>query len=158
NNNGNVTFTAPLSEYTPNDLTTPGHIPEIAAFFADVDTSGAGSGLTTYGSTASPFDFGPGEGVHNAFVVNYPNVGYYSAHDDKLNSFQIVLIDRSDTGSGNFDIEFNYDQVQWETGDASGGSGGLGGGSTAAAVGYTAGTGATGTFFQLPGSFSAGSL
>ena len=38
-----------------------------------------------------------------------------------------------------FDIEFNYDQIQWETGGASGGTSGLGG--TSARVGYSAGTG-----------------
>jgi hypothetical protein len=75
---------------------------------------------------------------------------------DKLNSFQVILVDRSDTGAGNFDIEFNYDQIQWETGDASGGTGGLGGSS--AAVGYSNGTGTPGTFFELPGSHVNGAL
>ena len=59
-----------------------------------------------------------------AFCVNWVNVGYFSQHVDKLNSFQLLLIDQ---GSGNFDIEFNYDKVNWETGDASGGSNGFGG-------------------------------
>ena len=42
NNNGNVTFTGPQSQYTPFtiDADTP---PIIAPFFADVDTRGAGS-------------------------------------------------------------------------------------------------------------------
>jgi hypothetical protein len=52
--------------------------------------------------------------------------------------WQLVLVDRLDTGTGNFDIEYRYAQIQWETGDFSGGSGGLGGQS--ARVGYTAGT------------------
>src|SRR5207249_9253138 len=71
-------------------------------------------------------------------------------HADTLHSFQIILVDRTDTGAGNFDIEFNYDQIQWETGDASGGSNGLGGSS--ARVGYSNGSGVAGTFFELPGS------
>jgi hypothetical protein len=37
---------------------------------------------------------------------------------DKLATFELLLVDRSDTGAGNFDVEFNYDTVQWETGDA----------------------------------------
>src|SRR5277367_3613489 len=42
NNNGNVTFTGPLSDFTPTGLTTNnGDIPIIAAYWADVDTSGA---------------------------------------------------------------------------------------------------------------------
>ena len=63
---------------------------------------------------------------------------------------------RPETGAGNFDIEFNYQQIQWETGDASGGANGLGG--TSAAVGYSNGTGAPGTNFQLPGSLVNGAL
>src|SRR5262245_41845130 len=81
NNNGNVTFGAPLSEYTPSDLTGPTDLPIIAPFFADVDTEGAGSSVVTYG--ASP------DGT--TFCVNWVNVGYYDAHDDKLNSIQLLL-------------------------------------------------------------------
>ena len=63
---------------------------------------------------------------HPAFGVDYENVGYYGTHTDKLNSFQLILIDRSDTGiAGAFDIEFDYDKVQWEAGDASNGIDGL---------------------------------
>lgn len=79
-----------------------------------------------------------------------PGVGYFSQGTDKLNNFQLVLVDRSDTGAGNFNIMYNYNQVQWETGGASGGSGGLGGSS--ARVGYSNGTGSPGTFCELPGS------
>jgi len=139
NNNGNVTFDSPLFEYTPFDLTSTGHV-IIAAFFGDVDTR-AGN-LVTYG--ADTVD------GHPAFGVEWPAVGYYAVHTDKLNSFELILIDRSDTGAGNFDIEFNYDQVQWETGDASDGVGGLGGAS--ARVGFSNGTGIPGTFFELSGS------
>ncbi|MBX7236221.1 MAG: VWA domain-containing protein [Caldilineales bacterium] len=67
-----------------------------------------------------------------------------------MNSFQLVLISRNDIGQGDFDIEFNYAQILWETGDASGGNGGLGGAS--ARVGYSNGTRQPGTFYELPGS------
>jgi nidogen-like/PEP-CTERM motif-containing protein len=144
NNNGNVTFTNPLMTYTPSAFSTFGS-PIIAPFFADVDTTGSGSGLTTYGN-------GTYNG-HAAFVVDWPHVGYYSSETDKLNTFQLILTDRTDTGAGNFDIEFNYDQVQWETGDVSGGTDGLGG--TSVAVGYS--NGST-TSFQLPGSLVNGAL
>ena len=93
---------------------------------------------------------------HAAFGVTFPYVGYYGAHDDKLNNFQLILTDRSDVGAGDFDIYFNYNQIQWETGDASGGRGGLGG--TSAAVGYSNGTGVDGTYYQLPGSLVNGAL
>jgi len=140
NNNGNVTIGAPLGEFTPFGLTTNTAIPIIASFFADVDTR-VGN-VVTYGT-------GTVDG-HPAFGVNYPLVGYFSGNTDKLNDFQELLIDRSDTGAGNFDIEFNYNQIQWETGDASNGTGGLGGDS--ARVGYSNGTGNPGSFFELPGS------
>jgi hypothetical protein len=143
NNNGNVTFNLPLAQFTPSALNTDnGGIPIIAPFFADVDTTNPASNVVTYGNASV--------GGHNAFGVDYINVGYFLSHADKLNSFQLILVDRSDTGAGNFDIEFNYDQIQWETGDASGGTNGLGGSS--ARVGYSNGTGLPGTFFELPGS------
>ena len=147
NNNGNVTFDASLSTFTPFGLTrTRREI--IAPYFADVDTRAARSRLVTYG-----VDTVNGRA---AFGVNYVDVGYYKTHDDKLNSFQLILIDRSDLGSGNFDIEFNYDRISWETGDASGGESGLGG--VPAAVGWSNGTGEPGTAFELDGSLMPGSF
>jgi len=128
NNNGNVTFNAPLGTFTPFGLITSS-IPIIAPYFADWDTRPAGFGQTTYGQDTL--------GGRAAFGVNWINIGYFDQNTDKLNSAQLILTDRSDTGAGNFDIQFNYDQILWETGDASGGSGGLGG--TSAAVGYTDG-------------------
>ena len=47
-------------------------------------------------------------------------------------------------------IEFNYDQILWETGDASGGTNGLGGNS--ARAGYAYGEGENRVSFELPGS------
>ncbi|RPJ53921.1 MAG: hypothetical protein EHM24_32330, partial [Acidobacteria bacterium] len=88
--------------------------------------------------------------------ANYINVGYFGNHDDKLNRFQLILIDRSDTGSGNFDIEFNYEKILWETGDASGGVNGFGG--VPASVGWSNGTGEPGTSFELTGSLASGSF
>ncbi len=138
NNNGNVTFNAALGTFTPFNLLSTS-TPIIAPFFADVDTRGSGSGIVSFGT-------GTVDG-RTAFGVNWPGVGYFSNQTDKLNTFQLVLIDRSDTGAGNFDIEFNYDQIQWETGDASSGDNGLGGFS--ARVGYSNGVN---TAFELPGS------
>src|SRR3990172_2339541 len=138
NNNGNVTFDAAQSSYTPYDLLSTTRV-IIAPFFADVDTRGAGSGLVTYGATTY--------GGRTAFCVNWVDVGYFGGHTDKLNRFQPLLVDRSDVNPGDFDIIMNYDQTKWETGDASGGSGGLGG--AVARVGYS---NATTTSFELPGS------
>jgi Nidogen-like/Bacterial Ig-like domain (group 3)/Carboxypeptidase regulatory-like domain len=147
NNNGNVTFDAPLPQYTPSGLQATGHS-IIAPFFADADTR-PGTGIVSYG----------GEPARNGrpayFCVDWPSVGYFQQHTDRQNSFQMILIDRSaDTGlAGDFDIVFNYDKVQWETGDASGASGGVGG--TSAVAGYSNGVNAT---MQLPGSLIPGSF
>jgi hypothetical protein len=87
----------------------------VAPFFGDVDTRAAASNVVTFGQTVTL------DG-HKAFCVDWAGVsgvGYYNEHTDKLNSFQLLLIDRSDVGAGDFDIEMNYDKVQWETGDAS---------------------------------------
>jgi hypothetical protein len=143
NNNGNVTFDAPLSTYTPFGLAaTQRQI--IAPFFADVDTRAGGSDRVRYGWGDTTYE------GRQAFCVNWLNVGYYNGHADKLNSFQLLLVRREDTGSGNFDIVFNYGTVNWETGDASGGSGGLGG--APARAGFSNGTGTAGSSYELPGS------
>lgn len=136
NNNGNVTFNAPSGVYNPFNLTGNTGIPIIAAFFTDVDTRGAGSGVVHYG-----------QGSVNgrpAFAVHWDHVGYYNSRYDKLNDFQLVIIDRSDRGPGDFDLEFNYAQVQWDYNNAR--------------AGYSSGTGAAGTFYEFPGSGIAGSF
>jgi len=152
NNNGNITIDNPLSGYSPSPLSALGE-EIIAPFWADVDTR-ANSGLVTYGT-------GTIDG-RNAFGVEWPGVNYYEAtatdpqHVDLFNTFELVLIDRStDPGNspGDFDIEFNYDAINWETGDASGGVNGLGGDS--ARVGYSNGTDQS---FELPGSGTPGAF
>lgn len=142
NTDGNVTFGASLWISSPFALTTTTGTAIIAPLFADVDTRGAGSAVVQYGP-------GTVDG-HAAFGVNWIEVGYFFKRDDKLNSFQLVLIDRSDRRPGDADIEFNYDTIRWESGDWSGGTLGLGGSS--ARAGYSNGTGAPGTFYELPGS------
>ncbi len=149
NNNGNITFGAAFPTFTPTALNSAnGGIPIIAAFFGDVDTTPAAGPVVTYGTGTLC--------GRAAFGVDFLDVGYFANHLDKRNSFQLILVDRSDTGAGNFDIEYNYDKIKWETGDASGGTNGLGGSS--AAVGYTNGTGVAGTFFELAGSHVNGAL
>jgi len=146
NNNGNITFGGPLGTFTPFDLTSTGQ-QIIAPFFADVDTR-----------SGNPTQYGTGTvNGRNAFGVTWSLVDYYTTgNSPQLNSFQLVLIDRADTGAGNFDIEFNYDQIRWETGDASFGVNGLGGSS--ARVGFSNGSGLPNTFFELPGSAIPGSF
>jgi nidogen-like/PEP-CTERM motif-containing protein len=152
NTNGNITLNAPYATYTPTNLTGGGIPPIIAPFFSDVDTRGAGSAVTQFGTGTV--------GANQAFGVTWPGVGYYDQGTDKLNIFQLVLIDRNDTGAGNFDFEFNYNQVQWELGDADSGLGGLGtAGQTCAYAGYSNGVGGAGNVSaNLTGSGTCGAL
>lgn len=144
NNNGNVTFGGPLGQYTPAELASM-DLAIIAPLFADVDTRDPGSAQVTYGDAT--FEGRP------ALCVNWDGVGYFDLHVDKLNEFQLLLVDRSDVAPGDFDIIFNYGQIQWETGDESGGVDGLGG--ISARAGYADGAG---TAFELPGSGENGAL
>jgi VCBS repeat-containing protein len=130
-------------DYTPFHMSASSFV-IMAAAFADVDLNGGGS--VSYGQTTV--------GGRAAYAVTYNNVGYYNSHGNLRNTFQVVLIDRTDTGAGNFDLEYNYGQIQWETGDASDGSGGLGG--TSMVVGYSAGDGVH--YAEFPGSLVNGAL
>lgn len=143
NNNGNVTFNAAQSVFTPPAITDPTGNPLIAPFFADVDTR-VGP-LVTFGTGVL--------GGQAAFGVNWLGVGFYSEQTSLTNSFQLLLVDRSDISAGDADIYFNYGSMQWETGDASGGVGGLGG--TCAHVGFNNGAGVS---FEVPGSGTCGAL
>lgn len=142
NNNGNITFRSGLGGYTPVPFPVTNQ-PMIAPFWGDVDTRCSSCGLTYVGSAAP-----------NQFSVTWHDVGYYSSHSDLTNDFQLTIFDREDTGEGNFDIEFRYNRLEWTTGDASGGGGGVGG--TPAQAGYDAGDGEN--FFTLPGSRTAAVL
>ncbi|MHC4498188.1 MAG: right-handed parallel beta-helix repeat-containing protein, partial [Planctomycetota bacterium] len=149
NNNGNVTFESPMGTYTPWGLTTNIGRAIIAPFFADVDTWGVDPNDPNNNSKEVTYGTGMVDG-RPAFGVNWVDVGYFPSSWDKLNSFQLIIIDRSDRAYGDFDIEMNYEQIQWETGSASGGSDGFGGQS--ARAGFSNGTGEPGTFFEFEGS------
>jgi Nidogen-like len=149
NNNGNITFSAPLPQYTPSSLTTFGS-PIIAPYFADVDTRGTNSAIVNFGT-------GTLNGA-KVFVVNWPGVGCFNSISSVLNNAQLILIDRSDRGTGptgdDFDMEFNYNSIQWDTGQASTGDPGCQNGQPgdSAFVGFSNGTSTAGDSFNLPGS------
>lgn len=133
NNNGNITFGAPSSSYTPTEIDAGFGNPIIAVFWADVDTRTAGN---VY------YDMDPVDGV---MTITWDHVGYYNQHSDMLNSFQIMLVNE---GYGNFDIVYRYGDIQWTTGDASGGA--------PARAGYSAGDGVN--YFELPQSGNVSAL
>ena len=131
NNNGNITFKGGVSSYTPSPFPISNQ-PMIAPYWGDVDTRASVSSIEPVGSNAVYY----GANSQGQFIITWFNVGYFSSAN-KLNSFQLVLTERSDTGLGNFDVEFRYNRLEWTTGNASGGSNGLGG--TPAQVGFDAG-------------------
>lgn len=122
NTNGNLTFTGPLSTFTPSGF--PISTPMVAPFWADVDTRCGGA---IYYKLA---------GDH--MIVTWDAVGFYFINCSLLNTFQVIISDGSATlpGGGN-NVQFRYGDMQWTTGDASGGSGGFGG--APATVGFNAG-------------------
>ena len=123
NNNGNISFNEGISDFTPTGPQGATE-PIISPFFADVDTRGAGSGVLHLRTD-----------IANEIIVTWDSVGYFGSHDDKLNSFQLVLRGPDfSIPAGEGAIGFFYKTMQWETGDVSGGSGGFGG--TPAAVGF----------------------
>jgi len=109
NNNGNVTFGQSLSTFTPVSFPTA-NTPMIAPFWGDVDTRCTDCGNVYLGS--------PDE---NTMVVTWDSVGSFNNNATTTNTFQLVLIDREDTGAGNFDVEFRYDDINWTSGSASSG-------------------------------------
>ena len=86
--------------------------------------------------------------------MTWDGVCSYGFGTDKLNRFQLVLVSRSDLAPGDFDIYFTYEQMQWESGNASGGRAGLGG--FAARAGYS--NGDPNTSYELAGSAQRGAL
>jgi hypothetical protein len=106
----------------------------IAPFWADVDTRDSASGLVYYQITATHM------------IVKWENVGYYSMMSDKVNTFQLIITDGTDTLlPAGTNVSFCYGDMQWTTGAASGGISGFGG--VAATVGVNEGN--TLDYFQV---------
>lgn len=140
NNNGNISFTSGLASFTPEGP-VGATVPVISPFFADVDTKNELSGVMWVQNN-----------VTNQWIITWDNVGYFFSHADKTNSFQLILRSSDFTvPAGEGQIGFFYRNMQWETGDASGGFEGFGG--QPAAVGFGDGAGAG---VVLQGSLDAG--
>lgn len=116
-------------------------VPIIAPFYADVDTTNAGT--VSYGTSTV--------GGRNAFAVTWSGVGYFSEHAAPTDTFQLVMIERGDQPSGAFDFEFNYGSIGWDSGDLTG-SNGVGG---SAIAGYSDGAAME---YNVPGSGQSGAF
>ena len=128
NTNGNLTFNGPYGIFTPTGFPVAG-VPMVAAFWSDIDTRNTACGQIWY------------KMYSNCLVVTWENTGYYNQHCDKTVSFNLIISDGSFAGClgiGNT-MGFRYGDMQFTTGDASGGSGGFGG--APATVGFNSGNG-----------------
>jgi len=134
-NNGYMRLDTGDGTFTPYPLNSTNN-PIVAAYFGDVDTRGTGN--VYYATSATAND--------NKAVLTWIGAGYYNYGTNKTNTFQLQV--------ENLGVETNmrlsYQQLQWTTGSASGGSNGLGG--TVARAGFAIpGTNET-IRFELPSS------
>ncbi len=115
NNNGNITFRAGVSAYTPTPFPIADQ-PMIAPFWGDVDTRPEGATPQPPTNYGVYYDVRPGQ-----VVVTWHNVGFFSARYTRLNDFQLILRDQSAARvAGDFDVEFRYNRCEWMAGTASG--------------------------------------
>lgn len=137
NMNGNATFGGGYTGYNPSTTLAGTNQNIMAPFWADVDTRNTAASQVTYSTTTGTI---PKVNGRNAFFVNWVDVARYNSQVAPTNSFQLVLVDRSDTGAGNFDFIFNYDAITWDIGTA------------ASTFKARAGWGRAGSGYELPGS------
>ncbi|XP_059833768.1 alpha-tectorin-like [Hypanus sabinus] len=156
NNNGVISFVVPVSQYTSTAFPLPDGRAFIAPFWADVDNRLGGNvyyresteEALLQRATADVRKYSPGIEFQArwVFVATWDNVTYYGSQSSKVNSFQAVLIT---DGLQSF-IIFNYGNIEWTTGTASGGNASTGLGGTPAQAGFNSGDSLN--FFSIPGS------
>ena len=97
NNNGVISFTIPVSAFTPEPFPLGNGLELIAPYWADVDTTG--TGIVWYRETSNPdllnrvqreivrvFSAQQNFAPINLFIATWDHVGYYSSHADKVKS------------------------------------------------------------------------
>ena len=149
NNNGNISFNDDVFAYTPDPFPVADQ-PMIAPYWGDVDTRNR-TDVSAPTENLVYWHLEPGR-----LVVTWYNVGYYNQGNDKRMSFQLILTNALDCGSGDFDVEFRYERCEWTAGGASGGTQGLceegDEDCVSAQAGFDAGNEMD--YVALPGSFS----
>ncbi len=144
NTNGSLTFTAASSSFTPTAITGVTNKPLIAPFWYDADTRpttvlSPTPGGTSTGANLVWYDL---DTTNKTFTATWDDTGYYSSKTDKLNAFQVSLVQTS--ASGDFDIIMRYEQLNQAVNT-------LGGG--VARAGFSAGNGIN--YFEFSESGSA---
>ncbi|XP_019636956.1 PREDICTED: sushi domain-containing protein 2-like [Branchiostoma belcheri] len=148
NTNGVISFLGQIAQYTPDSFPLGDGRRLITPFWGDVDTRNGG--FVMYRETTDPnilarattdirltFPYLPNFQAAWAFVATWHEVAYFGSGSEKRNTFQAVLVSN---GRQSFTI-FNYGNITWTTGTASGGDELTGLGGTPAQVGFNAGDG-----------------
>ena len=108
NNNGSISFGNGISAFTPTGPTGV-NAPIISIWFGDVDTRGAASGVLHLRTD-----------IANQTILTWDNVGYFGSHDDRLDSFQMVVRSPGyNVPVGEGQIGFFYNAMPWEATDTS---------------------------------------
>lgn len=129
NINGNVSFGQYFGTFSSTGFPVSGYT-MVAPFWADVDLGGTCAGCNQVSFKVTP----------TALYVNWKNVGYYPSQTNLKNTFQLIITDGTDPiVPDGANVSFCYQDMQWTTGGASGGTGGFGG--TPASVGANQGNG-----------------
>ncbi|XP_056008372.1 sushi domain-containing protein 2-like isoform X1 [Ostrea edulis] len=149
NTNGVISFLGTLSTYTPNSFPLAHDRRLVAIFWADVDTRKGGTvwyrestnQTILHRATEEVRTYFPQFNRFQAtwvFIATWDNVAFFGCSScTKRNTFQEILITN---GQHSFTV-FNYGQIKWTTGTASGGNAETGLGGTPAQVGFNAGDG-----------------
>ncbi|XP_007432937.1 IgGFc-binding protein-like [Python bivittatus] len=157
-NNGVISFgmTLPEFAFTPDPLPLKDGPPLIAPFWGDVYTPIKGEVFWR-----QTWDFNLlkrcTEDINQffpeisftaawAFIATWDNVAYYGSKTKKVNTFQVVL---TTDGELSF-VMFNYADIQWTTGTASGGNAKTGLGGIPAQAGFDNGDKVN--YYIMPGS------
>jgi len=105
NRGGSISFNSSTTSSLPAFLDASTVKEIIAPFWSAVGNTYSVGSPTAYGNTT--FD------GQLAFAASWIDVAQSNGDLSLLNSFQVVLVDRSYIGEGDFDFIFNYDSMQW---------------------------------------------
>ena len=144
NNNGSLTFTKASNSFTPTAITGVTSNPLIAPFWYDADTRpttvlSPTPGGTSTGGNLVWYDL---DTVNKTFTATWDDTGYFNQKTDKLNAFQVSLVQTS--VSGDFDIIMRYEALNQAVNTVGGG---------VARAGFSAGNGIN--YFEFSESGSA---
>ncbi|XP_026541083.1 alpha-tectorin-like [Notechis scutatus] len=158
NNNGVVSFGNPVSQFTPDPFPLMDGRTFVAPFWADVDNRITGDVYYRQSQdqgllqrvTADINAYFPHENFTAtwAFVATWDQVAFYGSLSTKVNTFQAVL---TSDGKMSF-VMLNYQDIQWISGQASGGDAHTGLEGTPAQAGFN--TGDADNYFNIPGSWT----